>query len=121
MMGEKYCFKMEIYGDGALNVSVMSKGRERAGNALARAGAAAPHLDAVGLLDGEHLAVLLGSCDGHGFFLILLTTHHWYMKGLNEGFTARLASLLSARAFCLDHGLLCLSVCDSSCRITIAN
>lgn len=24
-----------------------------------------PHLDAVGLLDGEHFAVLLGSCDGH--------------------------------------------------------
>lgn len=30
------------------------------------------HLNTVGFLDGEHLAVLLGSCNGHHFVLCVL-------------------------------------------------
>lgn len=38
-------------------------------------GSSTPHLDAVGFLDGEHFAVLLGSGDGH----FELRTHHWVL------------------------------------------
>lgn len=52
---------------------------------LASCGSSTPHLDAVGLLDGEHFTVLLGSGDGH----FQLRTHHWVLPELK--FTARFA------------------------------
>lgn len=43
-----------------------------------------PHLDAVGFLNSEHFAVLLGSCDGHCF-----KTHHLKEEPERKKFTAR--------------------------------